>query len=434
MRLHELIEKRANAVQAMRALADLAERESRDLNTDEEKRYGDLKVEIAGLDKKVERARELEAFERAAPAIVTRRGDGRYEDRAREFSICRAIAGQLQGSGVDDGLEREISAEVVKRTGRKPQGFFAPDEIFLRPERRTLLAGSSAADLIPTVHRADLFIDRLRAALVTERLGATVLDGLAGNVEIPKASGSSTAAWVGEDGSLSETDATFSDVDLTPKTVGCMTSFSRRTLINAVPSVEDLVRRDLAAVIANEIDIQAMTGDGSSNTPTGITNSGASEIDLSSADHMWEQILEFIATVQHANAMGSNLGWALNSWAVKRLRAAPRFDVTAGNPTCGGYVMESPTEMAGYPAGVTSALPGVAGASPEDKALVIFGEWSSLIIGYWSGTDILVNPYESTAYAKGRVLVRAMRDVNVAVRHVEAFAFSDNLDTDIPQE
>jgi HK97 family phage major capsid protein len=428
MRLHELVEKRANAVQAMRALADLAEKESRDLTTDEEKRYGDLKTEIAGLDKKIERARELDAMERAAPAISTRRGDGRYEDRAREFSVCRAIAGQLQGSGVDDGLEREISQEVAKRTGRKFQGIAVPDEIFLAPERRTLLAGSSAADLVPTAHRGDLFIDRLRAGLVTGQLGATILDGLVGNVEIPKQSGSSTGQWVGEDGSLTETDATFGDVDLAPKTVGAMTSFSRRTIINAVPSVEQLVRNDLAAVIANAIDLQAMVGTGSSNTPTGIVNAGAAEIDLSSGPD-WERILEFIAQVMSADAAGSSLGWALNHWAVKRLRCALKVADDAG----AGFVMETATALAGYPAATTSALPGEPGeSSPADKALLIFGEWSSLLIGYWSGTDILVNPYESTAYAKGRVLVRAMRDVDVAVRHAEAFAFSDNLDVDIP--
>jgi hypothetical protein len=38
-----------------------------------------------------------------------------------------------------------------------------------------------------------------------------------------------------------------------------------------------------------------------------------------------------------------------------------------------------------------------------------------------------VNPYETTAYAKGRVMVRAMRDVDVAVRHAAAFAFADDL-------
>ena len=38
------------------------------------------------------------------------------------------------------------------------------------------------------------------------------------------------------------------------------------------------------------------------------------------------------------------------------------------------------------------------------------------MLGSWSGVDILVNPYEGNAYSRGRVLIRAMRDVDVAVR------------------
>ena len=48
-------------------------------------------------------------------------------------------------------------------------------------------------------------------------------------------------------------------------------------------------------------------------------------------------------------------------------------------------------------------------------------------IGYWSGTDVLVNPYEADAYSRGRVLMRVMRDCDVAVRHGESFAYATDL-------
>jgi HK97 family phage major capsid protein len=87
--------------------------------------------------------------------------------------------------------------------------------------------------------------------------------------------------------------------------------------------------------------------------------------------------------------------------------------------------MDAPDAMAGYPAATTTAIPTVS-ATP-DTSTVIFGAWSQLLIGYWTGTDILVNPYETTAYAKGRVIVRAMRDVDVAVRYAAAFAVAADL-------
>lgn len=416
MKLHELQEQRAAAVTAMRTLADKVEAESRDYSADEDKKHGDLKKQITDLDAKITRAKDIAELERSAPAVISGNGkDGAFEDRARDFSITKAIASQI-GDGVDAAFEREMSQEVARRSGRKFQGIAVPDEVF--QEKRTLLAGSSAADLIPNVHRADLFIDRLRSALVVGRLGATVLDNLVGTIDIPKQTGSSTAQWVAEDGSLTETDATFTDVNLTPKTVGAMTSFSRRTLINAVPSIEQLVRRDLAATIASAIDYQALMGDGTGNTPTGIANtSGVATPSL--AGPTWAQVLGVIASIQNEDADLGNLGWALNPSAVALLRGTVKATGEGA-----GFLMDQPGNLAGYPAAATTAIPSASGPVTS----VFFGAWSQLLIGYWSGTDILVNPYETTAYAKGRVMVRAMRDVDVAVRHAEAFAVADDLE------
>lgn len=424
MKLHELQEQRAKAVQAMRALADKVETESRDYSKDEETRHSELKAEITGLDGKIARAKDVADAERSAPAVIHsgNHGDGAYEDRARNFSLVRAINAAM-GEGVDAGFEREISQEVARRSGRKFQGIAVPDEYFTT-QKRTLLTSGDAAPLYPTQHRADMYIDLLRSQLVTGRLGATILDGLVGDQDIPKQIGSTTAQWVAEDGALTETDPDFDDVKMSPKTVGAMTSYSRRTLINAVPSIENIVRRDLAATIANAIDLQAIIGDGTGNKPTGVINS-AGVHELSLAGPSWAQVLEFIASIQTADADLGSLGWAVTPRAVAKLRGTLRETGDAS----GGYLMSEPGSLAGYPAAVTTALPSVTAGEPEaTTTLAVFGAWSQLLIGYWSATDILVNPYEGQAYARGRVLVRAMRDVDVAVRHGESFAYADDLD------
>lgn len=426
-KLHELQEERAAIVTQMRALNDKAETEKRDLSAEEVTQFGTMKTNLADLDAKIGRAQVLADAERGAPAIAHGKvGDGQFEERARSFSIVKAIRSamprDLGGGDVDAGFEREISAEVARRSGRTFEGIAVPDQVFLQ-DKRTLLAGSTAEPLVPNVHRADLFIDRLRSNLATERLGATVLDGLVGTVDIPRQTGSSVAQWVAEDGSLTETDAAFDDVTLSPKTVGAMTSYSRRTLLNASPSIEQIVRNDLAAIIARAIDNKAMIGDGTSNTPTGITHtSGVTEITTGGATS-WEEVLDFIAQVEASDALQGSLGWALNAFAVKKLRATTKV----ASDGSAGFIMEAPGQLAGYVAAVTSALAGDPGSSPAVPGTAIFGDWSSMLIGYWSGVDILLNPYETTAYAKGRVLVRAMRDVDVAVRHPESFAFADDI-------
>lgn len=423
MKLADLLEQRARAVTEMRTLADTADAETRDLSADEEKRFGELKKNITDLDKKIERAQTVAEAERAAPAILHHgRGDGNFETRARDFSVTKAIRAAIGDVSVDAAFEREMSAEVVRRTGRSFEGIAVPDQVFLA-EKRTLTVGDDgpAASLYPNVHRADLFIDRLRSALVTGRLGATVLDGLIGTNDIPRQTASSQAQWVGEDGEITETDADFDDVTLAPKTVGAITSYSRRTLINAVPAIEQIVRNDLAQIIARAIDLQAMTGDGNSNRPLGVINQeGVNSLSMSGTPS-WAQLLEHIANVETADALSGSIGWALNARAVKIFRQTMK---AAGEGE--GYLMETPGQLAGYPAAITNALPGHA-ASPPEPATIIFGDWSSLLVGYWSGLDLLVNPYEGAAYARGRVLIRAMRDCDVQVRHPESFSFSSDL-------
>lgn len=427
-KLHELREKRAAAVTEMRGLADKAEAETRDLTADEDKRFGELKAEIAGLDKKIERAEALANAERSAPGIlVNGRGDGNFETRARDFSITRAIAAtlppQLGGGNVDAGFEREMSAEVARRSGRSFEGIAVPDQVFL--EQRTLTTSGDAADLVPNVHRADLFIDALRSRLVVGRLGATVLNGLRGVQDIPRQIGSSTAQWVAEDGAITATDADFDDVTLSPKTVGAITSFSRRTLINASPSIENLVRRDLAAVVARAIDGAALMGTGTGNTPVGVINtSGVHELTFATGP-TWDQVSDFAASIESDDADVGAMGWAMSPTARKVFRTTLKVSGDAG----AGFIMDSRDSLDGYGVSTTTALQTSDGGSPEEiTSRVLFGAWNQLLVGYWSGLDLLVNPFEGEAYSRGRVLVRAMRDCDVAVRHAKSFAFADDLD------
>ena len=58
---------------------------------------------------------------------------------------------------------------------------------------------------------------------------------------------------------------------------------------------------------------------------------------------------------------------------------------------------------------------------------VLLGDFSQVLLGIWSEVDLLVNPFDSVAYARGGVLVRAMSTVDIAVRHPEAFVLSEDL-------
>jgi hypothetical protein len=92
--------------------------------------------------------------------------------------------------------------------------------------------------------------------------------------------------------------------------------------------------------------------------------------------------------------------------------------------------MNDAATLAGYSLASTQNVPSnlTKGGGTALSAL-IFGDWSQLLIGFWSELDILVNPYESTAYSKGNVQVRAMATADVAIRHALAFAAINDMIT-----
>ena len=68
----------------------------------------------------------------------------------------------------------------------------------------------------------------------------------------------------------------------------------------------------------------------------------------------------------------------------------------------------------------SNLVPDTLGAGTNESGL-IYGDFSELLIGLWSALDVLVNPYESTAYSKGNVMIRAMATADIALRNPQAF-------------
>jgi len=425
MNKQTLQERRSTTVAEMRNLTEAAANDDRDLNDAEQKKFDELRGKLSSLDNQLERAQVIADAERSMPGQTLRPGhDGTFEDACRNFSVTKAIAAQLEPRSVDAGREFEISAEIAHRSGRSASGFFVPHEVF---ETRAATTTTQGSELVPTQHRADMMIDMLRANLQVGSLGATIMSGLVGDQSIPRLTQAATAYWVAEHGAVTESNHDFDAVTMSPTTVGAMVQYSRRMLINAVPAVEAMVRRDLANVLATEIDNQAINGDGTSNKPTGILNvSGTSAIShgTDGGAPTWAKVLEFISTMQNDNALMGSLGWMTSPNVVAKMRNTVRVASTDST-----MLMEGINNLAGYSLAQSTHVPdNLTKGTGTDLSALIFGNWADLLIGYWSAVDILVNPYETSVYSRGGVLINALQDCDVAVRHPESFAIAEDVD------
>ena len=423
MQLHEIREAKTAAVTDMRRLIDTAQGEKRSLNPAEQTAFEAFKSKVVGLEADEGRAVFMNELERrSAGQAITGSGDKSFDAECRAFSLSKAIAAQMPNSNVEAGREREIGQELARRSGRKFEGIAVPVSVFEERILTTAIPGAGpGSNIIATDYRGDLFIDRLRNAIKVRQLGATVLSGLVGNVDIPRLKASTTTGWVAENTPLTPADPQFDKVSMTPRHCGALVEYSRNMIQQASPDVEQLMRRDMAMMLAEAIDTAAINGSGTGANPRGIlnvANIGNVAIGANGGPINWAAVIDLIGAVETVNATGN--GFLTNT----RVTRTARKTLKTATDTASNMVMTSPNELAGYQLQATNLVPNTLtkGTSASVCSPLIFGNWADLLLGYWSELDVLVNPFESSAYAKGNVQVRAMLTMDVQVRQAASFA------------
>lgn len=368
-----------------------------------------IENEITQLDTQLRRQLFLDDHDRRASGVPLTSGiDANYD---REIAKVQFLDVVRAGMGATDhaaGRAREMSAEQERRSGQKARGLFWSMNTPNIEQRVTTT--STASSIIPTDYRPEMFIDSLRAAPQVRSLGARWLDGLSGNVSIPKRSGSMTAGWVAENTALTLSDQAFTAVTMSPKHCGVITEYSRNMIMQSSPDIEALTRADMVALLGNEVDRVAIKGLGDSTAePAGILNSSVPTVGYDSPAVYYDMLATMIGTVATANAEQGSLGF---------------YCAPVGIRTTLSKLKDGQSRPYGLDVlfqGLPYRFGNVPTADSPDLRFILYGNWSDLIIGAWSTLDVLVNPYETTAFKKGNVQVRAMMTMDVAVRHIESF-------------
>ena len=341
-------------------------------------------------------------------ADVTSNDVGLSDKETRSFSFVRALNYLANPSDASARRAAEFEIEVGKAAAQKYErasnGIVIPNEVL----RRDLVVGTSTAggNLVADELLSGSFIDLLRNRLALAQAGVTMLTGLQGNISIPRQSSAATAYWVGEGSSPTESQQAIDQVNMTPKTVGAFVDYSRRLLLQSSIDVEGMVRNDLARVIALELDRAAIYGTGSANQPLGLTNVTGIGTQALTSYGTFAEYIGMETDVASANADAGSLRYVVNAAARGALKSTEKATNT------GMFVFED-GEINGYPAIVSNQL-----ASND----ALFGDFSMMIMGMWSGLDLTVDPYAGAT--AGTVRIIALQDVDVAVKQPGAFCYA----------
>ena len=340
---------------------------------------------------------------------------GMTNKEVKRFSLLRAINALAnphdRRAQEAAAFEFECSRAAAEQYGRSAQGVMLPADV-LRNWKRDLNS-TDEASLFTDDFRGGEFIDVLRNSSSVMQAGARILNGLSGDVKIPKKATAAASSWVTEGNPVLESEMTVSSVSMTPRHLGAFTDITRQLLQQSSLSVEALVRDDLAQAIALAIDLGALQGPGTGGAPTGIkSTSGINTVDFGTAPVLvpsFAQVVEMETKVAEDNALRGSLAYIMNAAMVGALKTTEKATGTAQ------FVVEPGGTVNGYRAIVSNQV-----ASGD----AYFGDFDSLLIGFWSGLDILVDPYAGAT--SGNVRIIAMQTCDVAVRHAVSFCLGND--------
>lgn len=307
-------------------------------------------------------------------------------------------------------FEFEVSEAACKQYGREAEGMLVPFEVLSKRD----LNSADEDELFTDDYRGGEFIDVLRNSSSVMQAGARILNGLQGDVVIPKKATAASAGWIAtEGGNVGESEMTTSSVTLVPRHLGAHTDITRQLRQQSSLSVEALVRDDLTSAIALQLDLGALQGSGSSGQPTGIRNvSGINTVDFGTSPILvpsFAKVVDMETAVAEDNALLGNLAYILPAAMYGGLKTTEKASGTAQ------FVVEPGGTINGYRAIVSNQC--TAGD-------MFFGNFDDLMVGLWSGVDLTVD--QSALALSGGIRLIAIQTMDVAVRHAVSFCLGND--------
>lgn len=323
----------------------------------------------------------------------------------RQYSLMAAIRAADSGDWSKAGFERECSIAVSEQLGRDAKGFFLPFNI----QTRTMTVGTpgNGGYLVDTKLDSANFIDKLRARSVVTQLGAVMLTGLVGDVDIPKKTGNATFYWVGEDTEPTNSNVNVGQLGLRPHTIAGAVPITRKLMKQSSIDVEMMVLNDLVGGCALGLDKGALRGTGVDGEPLGVTATTGINTQAIATDTTptWLEMIGFETQVASDDADVGSLAYLTTPAIRGQLKG------TAKDTGSGMFVWaDGNTPVNGYRALVSSQLA---------TSTILFGNWNDLVIGMWGVIDI--QPDKATKAATGGLVLRVFQDIDVGVRNVESF-------------
>lgn len=370
----------------------------------------------------------LERFQRTLDEIkaksekpeLLRTGKQAETKELRQYNLCNAINSFCERGNWGDGIEKEISDNLKTRYNHKSDRFVVPFSVRnVTTDTSGTPYGGYTQDVV-----VQQPVDALRAQTFFDRIGATILQGLSGSVQIPILRTPSTVVKNTEGGTLSGTgDPVFAQETLEPLIVQGQVKVSKSLLATGVTDVGAMIQRDLEKQIANKMEAFALTGAGSSGEPQGLkTLSGATTSVASGTNGTAYSYLEVLKTTQDTSAANASLDRSRFLTSMKGFGKLRRTEISSNTALFAATYDGGTARIADFPAVISNNVPSTdTKGSGTNLTQIYFGDWSYMVVGmFGAGMEIIVDPY--TEASKNLVVINAIALYDIAWTQPAAFA------------
>lgn len=377
----DLIEQKELLKQEMRDITSLCRKEIRMMSEDETSLYNEKKEQINKINEELRKlSEETEIQNDIIKPTKTMEN--------KNFSIVKAIRSVANNQPLDEFNQSVVNAgmEEMRATGNAFQG-----QIVLPTEKRAVDVATEGADVVAT----DIWnvMEAIHNKSVMAQLGCNIITNLVNDVQIPVIS-TINCAWEGETATHSDDTATFTSVKLSPKRLSCVVPISKMLLQQDSTGVESAIRNEITKAIMGKLEATIFgSAAGTTTQPAGIFYNGGQAL---STVATFADICSLEAGLDGVENYGEKK-YVMGTTAKATLRGTQKGQGT-------GFIFEN-NEIDGTPAVAT----GFVGASN-----IAYGDWSNLVIGLWSGVDVVVDNYTLASSGCVRLIVNFYADAKLA--------------------
>ena len=376
MNILEKQEEVLNLKQRMNEIISNGEAEKRELIEAETNEIAEIRTKIDALESEINSIEEENRN-------IEKENNKEIKKEIRNMSLIKLINAVVEGRQFTD---EEATAMAEARAEMAKSGISTRGQIAYR----TIAATGDGKEVVAE-DKWNLEL-AVRNNLIATAMGADFVGGLVGDVSVPKYAGSNVL-WKGETATAEDGQGAFSEVMLSPKRLTATLDVSKQFLLQTSENAEALLIRDLAAAVAEKLDMTIFgNGAGDANTPEGLFNGVGAEKSL--ADITYNDVLDLESKVEEKN--GHSYMFVVNPKV--------KFALKGTQMANGLQMVYTGSEIDGYKA-ISSNSVVANGAICMDPR--------ELIIGQWGSYDITVDPYTKAADGQIRLVINAYFDAKL---------------------